>query len=83
MSTCVLVNDLSKDGEYAGNDAIVAFARCHGNHVVIHQLNAPRMEVHATHEKGKTLHIAYLNGEHYTSVEPILPDDSLPQVSAV
>lgn len=64
---------------YAGNDAIVAFARCYGASVVIHQLNAPRWEVHAPDPStGKTLHIAYLNEEHYCSVQALLPDHPLP-----
>ena len=64
---------------YAGNDAIVAFARCFGASVVIHQLNAPRWEIHAPDPSmGKTLHVAYLNEEHYCSIQPLLPDQPLP-----
>lgn len=80
--TCV-VTELAKDAEYAGNDVIVAFARCYGCHVVIHQHNTPRLEVRGAGEKGTTLHIAYLNEEHYCSVEPILTTESLPQVLSV
>lgn len=67
--------ELAKDGEYAGNDAVVAFSRCYGVHVIIHQLNAPRWEVHAPSvaDPPKTVHIAYLNGEHYCSVQPLAP----------
>ena len=75
----ITVSELSKDGVYGGNDSIVAFARCYGVSVVIHQLNAPRWEVHApAPARGKTLHIAYLNEEHYCSVQPLLPDHPLP-----
>ena len=80
--------ELAKDGQYAGNDAIVAFSCCYGAHVVIHQLNEPRWEVHAPCTTGtvKTLHIAYLNGDHYCSVLPIAPAESaeplpLPQLT--
>ena len=38
---------LRQDGTYAGNDAIVAFARRNGVNVVIHQLNAPMWTVSA------------------------------------
>ena len=41
----VLVYKLRQDGTYAGNDAIVAFARKNGINVVIHQLNAPMWTV--------------------------------------
>lgn len=36
---------LAKPGTFAGNDAIVAFARNHQLNVVIHQLNAPLWQV--------------------------------------
>lgn len=85
------VSELAQDGEYAGNDVIVAFSRCYSMHVVIHQLNAPRWEVRAPHSTAavnpKTLHIAYLNGEHYCSIQPLLCAESasatplLPQLS--
>ena len=40
-----VVANLKKLGTYAGNDTIVAFARLHKVHVVIHQLNSPCWEV--------------------------------------
>ena len=84
------VSELAQDGEYAGNDAIVAFSRCYSMHVVIHQLNAPRWEVRASLSEvnPRTLHIAYLNGEHYCSIQPLLCAESagatplLPQLSS-
>lgn len=39
------VHNLSQPGTFAGNDAIVAFARSHQLRVVIHQLNTPLWEV--------------------------------------
>lgn len=39
------VASLAKPGTFAGNDAIVAFARNHQLNVVIHQLNAPLWQV--------------------------------------
>lgn len=39
------VSDLAEPGTFAGNDAIVAFARSQQVKVVIHQLNAPLWEV--------------------------------------
>jgi hypothetical protein len=38
---CFSVKNLSTIGTYAGNDAIVAFARLYQTNVVIHQLNSP------------------------------------------
>lgn len=73
------VTELAQDCEFAGNDAIVAFARAYSTNVVIHQHNAPRWEVLSHQSKqSPTLHIAYLNGEHYCSVETILPSEDLP-----
>ena len=72
------VDELSQDGTFAGNDAIVAVSRSCGVNIVIHQLGAPRWEVRAPALTHKTLHIAYLRGEHYCAVQPVYP--SLPQV---
>lgn len=46
--------------------------------MVIHQLNEPRWEVHAPSSAPttKTVHIAYLNGDHYCSVQSISPAES-------
>lgn len=63
---------LAADGEYAGNDAIVAFSRCYGVATVIHQLGMPQWEVGAG-LGASVLHIAYLRGEHYCSVRPLEP----------
>ena len=61
---------LRKKGTHAGNDAIVAFARLHNLNVVIHQLNQPIWEIPLAKDPRTTrkLHIAYHNGEHYSSV---------------
>ncbi|XP_023578344.1 OTU domain-containing protein 3 isoform X2 [Octodon degus] len=63
------VASLAKPGTFAGNDAIVAFARNHQLNVVIHQLNAPLWQIRGTDKSGvRELHIAYRYGEHYDSV---------------
>ena len=41
MNVNVAVQALQKMGTYAGNDAIVAFARLHKVNIIIHQLNSP------------------------------------------
>ncbi|GAB5574633.1 OTU domain-containing protein 3 isoform X1 [Prionailurus iriomotensis] len=46
------VASLAKPGTFAGNDAIVAFARNHQLNVVIHQLNAPLWQV-KTRRRGR------------------------------
>lgn len=66
------VASLAKPGTFAGNDAIVAFARNHQLNVVIHQLNAPLWQIRGTDKgNGRELHIAYRYGEHYDSVRRI------------
>ncbi|XP_064385144.1 OTU domain-containing protein 3-like isoform X3 [Halichondria panicea] len=87
------VTELARDCEFAGNDAIVAFARAYSTNVVIHQHNAPRLEVLSQQHGGSlsqqcrgsphTLHIAYLNGEHYCSVETMLPSEDLPAATQI
>ncbi|XP_023384884.1 OTU domain-containing protein 3 isoform X4 [Pteropus vampyrus] len=60
------VASLAKPGTFAGNDAIVAFARNHQLNVVIHQLNAPLWQFQMLHqdesnkrEKSKTEGVDY------------------------
>ncbi|NXY85705.1 OTUD3 protein, partial [Alcedo cyanopectus] len=64
------VANLAKPGTFAGNDAIVAFARNNQLNVVIHQLNAPLWQIQGTEKQGRVreLHVAYRHGQHYDSV---------------
>ncbi|XP_028850439.1 OTU domain-containing protein 3 [Denticeps clupeoides] len=61
--------NLSQPGTFAGNDAIVAFARSRLVRVVIHQLNMPLWEINGSDKQVcPELHIAYRYGDHYDSV---------------
>ncbi|XP_035200676.1 OTU domain-containing protein 3 [Oxyura jamaicensis] len=73
------VTNLAKPGTFAGNDAIVAFARNNQINVVIHQLNAPLWQIRGTEKNNaRELHIAYRYGEHYDSVRRINDDSEAP-----
>ncbi|XP_062478870.1 OTU domain-containing protein 3 isoform X3 [Pezoporus occidentalis] len=73
------VFNLAKPGTFAGNDAIVAFARNNQMNVVIHQLNAPLWQIRGTDKSNaRELHIAYRDGEHYDSVRRINDDSEAP-----
>ncbi|NXH20876.1 OTUD3 protein, partial [Bucco capensis] len=73
------VSNLAKPGTFAGNDAIVAFARNNQMNVVIHQLNAPLWQIRGTDKSNvRELHIAYRYGEHYDSVRRINDDAEAP-----
>ncbi|KAM8990166.1 OTU domain-containing protein 3 [Ara ararauna] len=73
------VYNLAKPGTFAGNDAIVAFARNNQMNVVIHQLNAPLWQIRGTDKSNaRELHIAYRDGEHYDSVRRINDDSEAP-----
>ncbi|KFO93210.1 OTU domain-containing protein 3, partial [Buceros rhinoceros silvestris] len=73
------VTNLAKPGTFAGNDAIVAFARNNQMNVVIHQLNAPLWQIRGTDKANvRELHIAYRYGEHYDSVRRINDDSEAP-----
>ncbi|KAM9256322.1 OTU domain-containing protein 3 isoform 1-T1 [Cariama cristata] len=73
------VTNLAKPGTFAGNDAIVAFARNNQMNVVIHQLNAPLWQIRGTDKNNvRELHIAYRYGEHYDSVRRINDDSEAP-----
>lgn len=63
------LSNLSQPGTFAGNDAIVAFARSQQVKVVIHQLNTPLWEINGSEKQVcRELHIAYRYGDHYDSV---------------
>ncbi|XP_074414877.1 OTU domain-containing protein 3 isoform X2 [Zonotrichia albicollis] len=73
------VANLAKPGTFAGNDAIVAFARNNQMNVVIHQLNTPLWQIRGTDRSGaRELHIAYRHGEHYDSVRRLSDDSEAP-----
>ncbi|XP_047582714.1 OTU domain-containing protein 3 isoform X1 [Lutra lutra] len=73
------VASLAKPGTFAGNDAIVAFARNHQLNVVIHQLNAPLWQIRGTEKSSvRELHIAYRCGEHYDSVRRLNDNSEAP-----
>ncbi|KAM4738401.1 OTU domain-containing protein 3 [Anableps anableps] len=66
------LSNLAQPGTFAGNDAIVAFARSQQVKVVIHQLNAPLWEINGVEKQAcQELHIAYRYGDHYDSVRRI------------
>uniref|UniRef100_A0A0N5AG34 OTU domain-containing protein n=1 Tax=Syphacia muris TaxID=451379 RepID=A0A0N5AG34_9BILA len=63
------VDNLSRPGTYAGQDALVAFARLHQVNIVIHQLNSPLWQIEGSEDmNAPELHLSYHNGEHYSSV---------------
>lgn len=63
------IDNLSRPGTYAGQDALVAFARLHQVNIVIHQLNSPLWQIEGSEiENARELHLSYHNGEHYSSV---------------
>ncbi|NWY68909.1 OTUD3 protein, partial [Erithacus rubecula] len=73
------VANLAKPGTFAGNDAIVAFARNNQINVVIHQFNAPLWQIRGTDRSdARELHIAYRHGEHYDSVRSGGDDSETP-----
>lgn len=66
------LSNLAQHGTFAGNDAIVAFARSKQVKVVIHQLNTPLWEINGSEKvQCRELHIAYRYGDHYDSVRKI------------
>ncbi|KAM6976758.1 OTU domain-containing protein 3 isoform 1-T1 [Aplochiton taeniatus] len=73
------LSNLSQPGTFAGNDAIVAFARSQQLKVVIHQLNTALWEINGAEKQVcRELHIAYRYGDHYDSVRPIADNSESP-----
>ena len=81
FSNRFIVRELGKPGTYGGNDSIVAFSRCYGVNVVIHQLNERCWVIRGEEYRKpgdpfRELHISYHNGDHYSSLRRIGdPDD--------
>ncbi|CAN2388020.1 protein K6-linked deubiquitination [Pristimantis euphronides] len=73
------VENLAQPGTFAGNDAIVAFARNNQMNVVIHQLNNPLWQIRGSDKaNARELHIAYRYGEHYDSVRSVHDNTETP-----
>ncbi|KAM4015818.1 OTU domain-containing protein 3 [Anomaloglossus baeobatrachus] len=73
------VQNLAQPGTFAGNDAIVSFARNNQVNVVIHQLNNPLWQIRGSDKaNARELHIAYRYGEHYDSVRPVHDNTEAP-----
>ncbi|XP_073511664.1 OTU domain-containing protein 3 [Phyllobates terribilis] len=73
------IHNLSQPGTFAGNDAIVSFARNNQVNVVIHQLNNPLWQIRGSDKaNARELHIAYRYGEHYDSVRPVHDNTETP-----
>lgn len=73
------VENLAQPGTFAGNDAIVAFARSNQVNVVIHQLNNPLWQIRGSDKaNARELHIAYRYGEHYDSVRSVHDNTEAP-----
>lgn len=73
------VSNLAQSGTFAGNDAIVAFARNNQVNVVIHQLNNPLWQIRGSEKaNSRELHIAYRYGEHYDSVRRVNDNTEAP-----
>lgn len=64
------VKNLKLAGTYAGNDAIVGFAKLFSVNIVIHQLSRPMITIsgNESHRCVREIHISYHNNEHYASV---------------
>lgn len=72
------IRKLQKEGTYAGNDAIVAFARRFDVNVIIHQVCAPLWIIEGGCCHAPELHIAYYNGDHYASIRKFGDKEATP-----
>ena len=66
---------LRRDGEWGGNMELVAAANHFKVHIIVHQLNAPRLEIRSeASDVRRTAHLSYHGESHYNSVRSV--DDS-------
>jgi OTU domain-containing protein 3 len=62
---------LEQSTSYGGNDCLVAFSRLHEVDIFLHQIDQPCWKVNGAFINSKNvkqIHLAYHNGEHYSSV---------------
>lgn len=63
------IKNLETPGTYADNMCLVAFARLYQVTINIHQLDLPIWTIQGLENKSKkNIHLAYHNGEHYSSI---------------
>jgi OTU domain-containing protein 3 len=66
------VDRMREDGEWGGNQELCAAARLLNRQIIIHQFQAPRMELSPfTTEPEGTLHVCYRGENHYDSVRAV------------
>jgi OTU domain-containing protein 3 len=69
---------MRRDGVWGGHLELVAASRCFSVLVIVHQLEAPRLEVHPLLPPRRTIQLSYHNGEHYASVRRVGDDTTRP-----
>ena len=63
---------MAKGGAWGGNLELVAASRLFNVHVTVHQLDAPRLDIiNHDNPRANTIHVAYHDERHYTSVRKI------------
>lgn len=75
-------DEMAADGEWGGHAELQAMSLGYEVNIVIHQLDKPRWEIVNFPSSQKTIHLAYHNGEHYSSVRP-REGHKLPPVGSV
>ena len=75
------VSYLEQSSTYGGNDCLVAFSRLQEVDIFLHQIDQPCWKVNGAFLNSKNIkqiHLAYHNGEHYSSVRKIGDLDNTP-----
>jgi len=68
---------MAKNGEWGGHMELLALSRALNANIVVHQFMMPRFELaYPNPDKNtRTLHVAYLDGQHYTSIRTLEGDN--------
>ena len=61
---------MRKEGEWGGQPELCAASRCFEVNIVIHQLDAPRLEI-SYNAKAPTIHLSFHGEAHYNSVRAL------------
>lgn len=62
------IKSMNEQGTFGGHLELVAFSRLFSKDIVIHQLDAPNYFIRSPSHRGQTVHLAYHDYEHYSSV---------------
>ncbi|CAM9585282.1 unnamed protein product [Discosporangium mesarthrocarpum] len=72
------VRRMRRDGEWGGHQELFASSQLYKAHIIVHQFQAPRFEIHCKRSGGRILNVSYHGEQHYNSVRLLTDGDRGP-----